>query len=127
MVLDNCAKFYLGTQLMIFHPYPSNILPEKNAFFSFFFALIDIFLRFSYIDIFLRFSYIHADHKQSRLSIENWRYLVEVSILTPNSQVSTISILGIGIVPIPTIITIATLSRFSRNLICQLDKPSSSD
>ena len=118
MVLDNCGKFYLGTQLMIFHPNPLNILPEKNAFFSFFSDLIVIFLRFSYI---------HADHKQSRLSIENWRYLVKVSILTPDLQVSTISILGIGIVPIPTTTTIATLSKFSRNLICQLDRPSSSD
>ena len=55
---------------------------------------------FPLLDIFFRFSRILANHKQSRLSIEDYRYLVEVSILTPNSQVLTISILGIGIVPI---------------------------
>ena len=93
MVLDSWAKFYLEhSWWFYFDPIPSNILAEKNSHFSAFF-----FFDWHLLEVFTHMLTINRAGSVSKTS----RYLAEVSILTPNSQVSTVSILGIGIVPIP--------------------------
>ena len=95
MVLDSCAKFYLEhSWWFYFDPIPSNILPEKNSHFS---AFSFLWLTFSWGF----HTYMLTINRAGSVSKTSDTWQKYISILTPNSQVSTVSILGIGIVPIP--------------------------